>query len=122
MTTATRGVDLVGNHKIKNLSDEELRELVLGVCDGRIFTSGMLRDMKDLPVVFLVVALGLFSGWTKEEIEDVGEIYEYLSAAGERGVNGYPCFMSCHLVNKADWARASEAIKKELDRRKSIEV
>jgi hypothetical protein len=62
------------------------------------------------------VMKGLSKGWTN----DFAIIWAYASEAGPRCVNGYPIFMSCRIMGKADWAIAKEAIIKELDRRKNF--
>jgi hypothetical protein len=37
-----------------------------------------------------------------EWVKDAGIIYEYISAAGPRSINGYPMFTSCRKLNKED--------------------
>lgn len=50
---------------------------------------------------------------------DLGVIYEHMSAAGPRGINGYPMFMSLRLMHRDDWKLAFDAYEKEVARRKS---
>jgi hypothetical protein len=33
---------------------------------------------------------------------DTAMVYEYMDKAGTMGFNGYPMFMSCHIMNKED--------------------
>lgn len=61
---------------------------------------------------------GFQEGW----LSDLGAIYEFYNQAGPRGINGYPMFWSFHVINKADWDRARPAIRRELDRRKDLEI
>lgn len=103
-------------------SDERLREFVLGVCDGRIFTSVQVKDPNLLGMVFMVIALGGLSDLTKAEVEDVGCIWEWMDKAGPRSINGLPIFTSCHIMGKADFLKADRAIRAELERRKNIEI
>jgi hypothetical protein len=53
--------------------------------------------------------------------DSVGMIYENMSEAGPRSINGYPMFMSCKLLNKTDTEtvikiaqRIQEAVKSAL--------
>ena len=60
------------------------------------------------------VSLPHFHEMTEEKIKDIGCIWEHISEAGPMSINNYPIFMSCHLMNKNDWARAIKAIDHEL--------
>ena len=52
----------------------------------------------------------------------LGGVWEYMDKALPRGINGLPCFMSVRLMHIDDWNRANKAIKKEMDRRETLEV
>lgn len=52
---------------------------------------------------------------------DLGVVYEHMSAAGPRAINGYPMFMSLRLMHREDWKLAFDAYKKEVARRTSNE-
>ena len=92
---------------IASKTDEELRALARDRVEGRIFTD---RDCPPelLASCFMVAALGGLTEivrFTKEHPnspERLGLVYEYLTEAGERGVNGYPMFMSIQVLNAAD--------------------
>ena len=58
----------------------------------------------------------------KEYGEQLGIIWEYLSEALPRSINGYPIFMSCRVMNKADWERVVTVLKAEEERLANIEV
>ena len=53
-------------------------------------------------MIFMPLALGVLSEMDKEEVKDIGLIYEYNDQAGPRGINGYPMFMSCRYLSKKD--------------------
>lgn len=55
-------------------------------------------------------------------LRDLGVVWEYYDKAGPRGINGYPCFFSCHLMHREDWERARRAADKEHERRKQIDL
>jgi len=44
-------------------------------------------------------------------IDPPGMFYEYLTQACERGINGYPTFMSVQIINKEDFAKFREIAK-----------
>jgi hypothetical protein len=99
------------------MSDKELKQFVLGCCDGKVYTNRHINSPDVVPLVFMSLAF-----WNKPDFEDVGLIWEWLSEAGPRAVNGHPTFMSCRLMHAADWERARVAIERELKRREEIEV
>jgi len=101
------------------LPKEVLKEFVRGFCDGRIFTSEQVKSADDLAIVFMPIVFGALQD---VELESVGVIYEDLSQAGPRSINGYPIFFSMRMMNTEDWQRCIKVIKKELDRREEVEV
>lgn len=103
-------------------SDQELREFVLGVCDGHAFTSMDIKDPNLLGTVFMPLALGALSDMPKDQIEDIGCVWEWRSQAMPMGINGMPMFPSCRLMGRADFLKAGKAIRAELERRKNIAI
>ena len=89
--------------KAKN--DAELKEIAVGIAEGRIFTNGHLRNQRDMLSVFMPLALGALKDRTEEELKDIGLFYEHLSEAGPRSVNGNPCFMSVRMLTKDETGR-----------------
>jgi len=61
-------------------------------------------------------------GFTATRLQNLGVIYEELSKAGPRSVNGQPIFMSCRILNRSDWIRCRAAINRELARRQEMEI
>lgn len=102
---------------VPRMSDEDLRRFVLGYCDGQIFTNRQIKKPRDVLAVFLPLVL-----WKDPSLDGIGLLWEWLSQAGPRSVNGYPQFMSVRLMREEDWERASAAIERELKRREAIEV
>lgn len=89
-------------------TDAELRKLAMDIHDGKVFTSGNIQNPSDLPMVFMVIALGGFANLSKEEAENIGLIYEYMDKAGPRSINGNPCFMSCRTLTKKETERLNQ--------------
>jgi len=107
------------------MTDEELKEFVLGVVDGKIFTSrhipiNVLEKM--LHLIFMPLGLGGLKEVSKKDIKNIGAFWEWTSKCMTMGINGYPMFTSCRAITKKDWARAAFAIEKEEKRRKELKV
>jgi len=105
---------------IPRLTDAALADFVLAYCDGKILTSANVRQLNLLPMIFMPIALGALSDFSERTLGKIGVIWEYYSAAGPRGVNGYPTFFSCRLMRVEDWERAVKAIDRELERRDGL--
>lgn len=108
--------------EIHRMTDDKLKEFVLGLCDGKVFTSEHCNSPDDIRRVFMVVGLGGLSNIPQEQLQNVGILWEWLDKAGPRSINGMPMFLSVRLMHKEDWARAVVAYKKEMDRRDQITV
>ncbi len=114
-----------GPRIIPRMTESELREFVLGVCDNQIFTDKHIPPSQWESMVrsiFMVLGLGGLAEWTPEELNEIGCIWEWMREAGPRSINGYPMFMSLRLLHKEDWARAKVALERESKRRENIKV
>lgn len=107
---------------VPDMPKEDLKAFVLGACDGTIFTSAEVRKPDCPSLVFLPLAFGMFEGWSDASRQRVGILWEYLHKALPRGINGYPCFGSCRMMNVDDWKRAHKAIVNEMHRRKTLDM
>ena len=89
-------------------TDAELRELALQIRAGTVFTDRSIpEDQLEsmLPMVFM--PLGLMA---KDELDRLREdgpymLYEHISAAGPRSMNGCPMFFSFRYLRKAEVER-----------------
>lgn len=104
------------------MSDNQLREFVRGVLNGSLFLSVQVRQQRDVPVVFMPIALGAFSDWPEEKLKDIGVFYARMSAALPRSLNGNPMFAEVRYLHKEDWARASKTLSREWSRWQDLEV
>lgn len=88
-------------------TDDEIKQMALDLRAGRIFTDRDLpkEDAHLLTSVFII--LGLLDNEAIAEIKNnpPAMIYEYMSEAGPRSVNGYPMFMSMKMLSKEDMPR-----------------
>lgn len=118
---ALRG-DTTPEGSLPRMSDEKLREFVVGVLDGTLFISAQVRDPELLPVIFMPIGMGALKGWTDEQMKEIGVLYAPMSSALERSINGYPFLTEVRFMHREDWARASKALDREWTRRKEIEI
>ena len=118
----------MSDNKIPRMTDEALKDFVIRFCNGSIFTSldiearGYIKDPRMVSMVFMPLAFGGLKDLPKDELNKIGLIWEDMSQAGPRAINGMPIFMSCGLMHIEDWERARKAIKTEMERREAIEV
>jgi hypothetical protein len=90
--------------EIPRLTDDEIKELARDIVEDKVFTSGMCPQ-EMLGMVFMPYGLG---GMNNMDLANVGAIVEHYAKAGERGINGYPMFMSCRVIHKDDWTKVGE--------------
>jgi hypothetical protein len=50
--------------------------------------------------------------WVEAQTDEIGVVWEYHSKSMPRSINGLPCFMSCRIMHKDDWKRATKALDK----------
>ena len=62
-------------------------------------------------MVFMPVILGAFADMSKEDIDNIGLIYEYMDKAGPRSINGMPIFMTCRTIKKTESDKMFEYFK-----------
>lgn len=102
---------------IPRMTRDERVQFVLNYLNGQVFTDRDVPSAKLLPMVFMPIGFGMFDDWEESDIEKVGCIWQFLSEAGSRGINGCPMFFSAHLMHCEDFERCAAAITKELERR-----
>lgn len=89
---------------LKKLADDEINALAEDIYRDRVFTSDQIRqgDLNILPVIFMALVFADQKLIEKMQKDAPGMIYEHFSEAGPRSVNGYPTFVSLHIVSKED--------------------
>lgn len=78
------------------MTDEEINVLAEDIYRDRVFTSDHIRkeDLNMLHVIFVPLVFA-DKKWIEMMQKDApGMIYEHLSEAGPKSVNGYPTFFS----------------------------
>jgi hypothetical protein len=105
---------------LARLSPVDLAQFVSDVCEGLLYLS-VQAPPNLVRSIFLPLALGAFSDWPPEKLQDIGIFYERLDKAGPLGINGQPMFLSMWVLHKDDWAKAKRAIVNEIERRKEAQ-
>lgn len=84
-------------------TDQELRQIAVDLIEGKIFCDRHLKLKGENERMLLSVFMPL-SLWEDavEWVKDAGMIYEYLSEALPRTINGYPMFTSCQKLTIED--------------------
>ncbi len=99
---------------MKKLTDDEINALAEDIYRERVFTSDHLRreDVQMLPSIFMPL---VFADKKLREhlLKDApGMIYEHFSEAGRLSINGYPTFVSLHIVSQEDSKKVWEKFEK----------
>ena len=94
-------------HKGMTKNDAELRQLALDMMGGSIFTDRHINpnDKDVLPSIFMPLFFMNKEQLAEFEARDVNMIYEHMSKAESRSINGYPIFMSFQFLDKEDTER-----------------
>jgi len=107
------------------MTDDEIRDFVIGYCDGRIFTSDDVRDPNMISAVFTVLAFAV-----PEFISDLHALGAALIWADKRdegglcidGMPSFPPTAPVHVMVAADRDRVRALVGAERVRRQTISV
>lgn len=140
----------MSNWKHKEMTEQEIKELVRDVYDNKLFTSFQCPNMEVMvfmPLLFLGAAPSQPSktddnqlnrknklNYIEEKLQyeretpereafinNIGMVYSSLSDAGPRSINGYPIFYSMTIVSKEDTIKFIEMYKKYEKMREDFE-
>lgn len=102
-------------NKFPSLKKSELSKLSKDIALDKVFCSFYIPESQQknlLGMVFMPLLLGATSDMSKEQIDDIGFVYEYYDKSGPRSINGYPIFFSCGFVSKTDAKRIMNKVSK----------
>lgn len=88
---------------------KDLKQIAIDLYDGKIFCDAMISEhdgSRMIGAIFLPLMLGAIT--SEEDAKDIGMVYEYLSEAGPRSINGYPIFFSCKFLRKNEMEKFHE--------------
>ncbi len=89
---------------LNRLNNEELKQIAIDIRAGRIFSNWHIPDNEPDMLYSIFMPLGLMNADQMEEIAtaNIGLVYEYMNQAGPMAINGYPMFMSFHVLHLND--------------------
>ena len=94
-------------------TDQELRQLATDIKSGMVFTSNHVPPGEEYMLGSIFLPLMLM---TEEQHKDFLEkkpamVFEHMSQAGPRSVNGYPIFMSIQFLLEDEYKKVMEYYK-----------
>lgn len=94
-------------------TDQELRQLALDIRAGAVFGTWNFPSSEEAQRMTGTVFMPLLfmDDEARGALEEAAHIFEYVSNAGPRGVNGYPCFFSFQILRPDETARLDEMLK-----------
>jgi len=104
---------------MKRMSEDERREILLGLFSGRYYPLDTKEKLRLCPQPFLLVGL---REMPEEEIMQIGMVLGDMNKCGPRTVNGMPTFLEVRLIHKDDWKRIVEVYNREVKRLERIKV
>lgn len=98
--------------KYRRMTDKEIKKLAEDMYKGLIFTDMHIRNSEDIPMVFQPLIF-----IHEEQLEELrsgppGLLYEYMSEAGPRSINGMPIFWSFNMLSQEDTKKLFEYYNK----------
>ena len=99
----------------KPRTDEEIMKLATDAFKGNVFFDFVLEDeSKDRQLLYSIFQPLMFC--SKDDLEALVEnkiacLYEYMSKAGPRSINGYPMFTSMNFLDKTDLTKMMTCIQ-----------
>lgn len=99
---------------MKNLPEAELKDLARDIHRGLVFTDRHIKSEDEgfLGMVFTIIGLMDKKQMDRMQKDSPGMVYEYLSKAGSRSMNGYPIFMSMNMLSMEDTEKALGILRK----------
>jgi hypothetical protein len=74
--------------------DDELKKIAMGLLAGTLFSSDSIREHGNIGLVFMTLAMASPSLLHYAKLHNITFVYEWLSEAGPRSINGMPSFFS----------------------------
>jgi hypothetical protein len=99
----------------KNVTNEELNQLAIDYDKDVIFSNRHIRK-QDVVNKLQLIFMSLFF-MNEEQVRQFkddppGLIYEYMERSLSIGINGYPIFPSCRVINKKDTTKLFEKVSR----------
>lgn len=102
------------------LEEKELRQLVLDICDNKVFTDRHCHSADEVGMCFPVLQFMKLCDRKYLAANPPGLIWEYYSKAAPMAVNGLPMFWSLHFLSPEDMDRVHPLVVAEMTRRQEF--
>jgi len=102
----------------KRMTAQAKAEFFDAFCNGQIFTDRHCVDPRYVGVVFL--PLGMCTPMPDSYAAKVGVVWQHLSKAGPRAVEGMPMFDSIEIMHREDWDELRAKIQEEREHRRAV--
>ena len=95
-------------------TDEELKQIAKDMLADKIFTNAHIREGDEHLLATIFMPFVFMDEKQRDELEAKGVkvLFEYLSEAGPRAINGYPMFMTCKYMTGEEWDKVYEYYEK----------
>ena len=100
-----------------DLAEPELRQLVLDICDNKVFTDRHCRTADEVGMSFPCLMFLKLCDRKFLAANPPGLMWEYYTKASPTGVNGLPMFFSCHFLSPDDQVKLHAMVIAEMQRR-----
>ena len=104
----------------QDLAEPELRQLVLDICDNKVFTDRHCRNADEVAMCFPVLMFMKLCDRKFLGTNPPGLMWEWYSKASPTGVNGLPMFFSVHFLSPHDMDIVHPMVGAEFERRKEF--
>ena len=115
---------MLASNWLKDMREDELIEVAQGIKSGKVFTNKHFKSMEEskelTPKVFLPIGSGVLDKATKEEIDNLGMLYEWYRRATVQKICGYPIFYSVRYLTTSDTSRVAEMLERFQETESSI--
>lgn len=104
--------------EVPRLGPDEFKAFVRDVLSGEIFVAEQLGSQIEslLGIVFIPIALGADVNFERSSIGTVYARYRD-GTIPNRGINGFPMFLTCGFVHREDWILIKKYVRREQERR-----
>jgi hypothetical protein len=109
----------VSTMSYQDLAEPELRQLVLDICDNKVFTDRHCRNFDEVSLCFPVLMFMKLCDRKFIAANPPGLIWEFYSKAAPMSANGLPMFWSLHFLSPNDQAKLHPMVIAEFERRKA---
>lgn len=98
--------------KNESMTDEQIKELALALFKGSVFTDRHIDNQEDISRVFMPLVFIKQETIDEWKVNPPGMLYEYISEASPRSINGMPMFFSVRIVSVPDTKKVLEVYNK----------